>query len=244
MIEPWSPFYARLLKSILFDFGFLLLPLILILFLKKVQSIKKIAIFGIFFILVMGTKPFGDGVKSALSFFAKDDDLGGCNAEAVVLLTGGAINEMTPSIATQMRLQRALDLANSEALPLLISGGSVETTVPESEIAARFMEQKETNPKISVFLERDSKNTYQNGVYTGELLAKLQIRPDVILVTSPWHMLRSSLVFKHAGIKVCKASSLSEENGAPGVSFKNGVSSYSALNEVFGLLGYLLKGWL
>jgi uncharacterized SAM-binding protein YcdF (DUF218 family) len=244
MGEIWSPFYAGLFKSLCYDFGFLIWPLILILFLKNVRTIKKVAIFMIVFILVIGTKPFALVLNSGLEFLAKDDDLSACQAEAVVVLTGGSVDETTPSISTQLRLQKAVVLARSEGLPLVISGGSVELPVAESEVAARFLEQSESLPKIGIYVERESRNTHQNAIYSRELLERLHLRPEVILVTSPWHMLRSSLVFKHAGFKVCKAASSSEYIDPWRISYKNAWRSYGAINEVFGLVGYLGKGWL
>ncbi|MEI8025178.1 MAG: YdcF family protein [Pseudomonadota bacterium] len=244
MSEIWSPQYAGLFKSLCFDFGFLIWPLVLILCLKNLKAIRKVAFFMIFIILVMGTKPFAYGLKSSLGFLAKDDDLTSCQAEAIVVLTGGAINEATPSISTQLRLQKAAALARTWNLPLVITGGSVELPVAESEIAARFLEQSEHLPKTPIYVERESLNTHQNAVYSRELLERFHLRPEVILVTSPWHMLRSSLVFKHAGFKVCRAASPSEYINPWQISYKNGMSSFSALNEVFGLAGYLSKGWL
>lgn len=244
MSEIWSPHYAALFKSLCFDFGFLIWPLILILCLKSLKTIKKVVFFMILIILVMGTKPFAYALKSSLEFFAKDDDLTACQAEAIVVLTGGSINEATPSISTQLRLQKAAALVHSEHLPLVITGGSVELPVAESEIAARFLEQSEHLPKTSIYVEREAMNTHQNAVYSRELLERFHLQPEVILVTSPWHMLRSSLVFKHAGFKICKASSASEYVNPWQISYKNGMSSFVALNEVFGLIGYLSKGWL
>ncbi len=244
MSEIWSPQYAGLFKSLCFDFGFLIWPLILILCLKSIKTIKKVVFLLILIILAMGTKPFSYGLKSSLGFFAQDDDLTSCQAEAIVVLTGGAINEATPSISTQLRLQKAAALVRSENLPLVITGGSVELPIAESEIAARFLEKSEHLPKTPIYVERESMNTHQNAVYSRELLERFHLRPEVILVTSPWHMLRSSLVFKHAGFKVCKAASTSEFINPWQISYKNGMSSFAALNEVLGLVGYLSKGWL
>ncbi|HRR32966.1 MAG TPA: YdcF family protein [Kiritimatiellia bacterium] len=60
-------------------------------------------------------------------------------------------------------------------------------------------------PAKKIVIESDSKNTYQNGLFTREKLKEIKAK-RVLLVTSAWHMRRSLLVFKHMGVEVVPAA--------------------------------------
>jgi uncharacterized SAM-binding protein YcdF (DUF218 family) len=59
-------------------------------------------------------------------------------------------------------------------------------------------------PAAKIVLESESKNTYQNGVFTREKLKAMKAK-KVILVTSAWHLRRSVLTFKRMGMEVVPA---------------------------------------
>jgi len=56
-------------------------------------------------------------------------------------------------------------------------------------------------PAAKILLETESKNTYENGLFTREKLKSLKAR-RVILVTSAWHMRRAVLTFRRLGVEV------------------------------------------
>ena len=58
----------------------------------------------------------------------------------------------------------------------------------------------------AILLERESRNTYENAVYTRKLLAARGIDGPVLLVTSAAHMWRSMAVFESAGMRVIPAA--------------------------------------
>jgi uncharacterized SAM-binding protein YcdF (DUF218 family) len=60
-------------------------------------------------------------------------------------------------------------------------------------------------PADKIVLETDSKNTYQNSLFTREKLKEIKAK-RVLLVTSAWHMRRSLLVFKHMGVEAIPAA--------------------------------------
>lgn len=87
-------------------------------------------------------------------------------------------------------------------LPILFTGGDggvIPTDTPESEIVRRFLTSMGVDP-ASIAFETRSRTTYENALYSAELLAD---RPGpYLLVTSTWHMPRALGAFRHAGVDV------------------------------------------
>ncbi len=59
-------------------------------------------------------------------------------------------------------------------------------------------------PPAKIILESESKNTYENSLFTREQL-KARKAKRVILVTSAWHMRRSVMTFRKMGVEVIPA---------------------------------------
>jgi uncharacterized SAM-binding protein YcdF (DUF218 family) len=57
-------------------------------------------------------------------------------------------------------------------------------------------------PDSAVLIENNSKNTFENARFSKALLQKTHLPPPYLLVTSAFHMRRSLMLFKHAGITV------------------------------------------
>ncbi|RUM41387.1 MAG: YdcF family protein [Desulfurobacterium sp.] len=129
--------------------------------------------------------------------------------EAIVVLGGGKIShspaeEMKAAVAPQVakRLYTAFKVWKRIKKPLVVSGGKVfnEKAEPESSAMKRFL----TNlgiPDREVIEDDRSRNTFQNGIFTYEILSKRGIK-KICLVTSAYHMPRSYRIFKSAGFSV------------------------------------------
>ncbi len=61
-------------------------------------------------------------------------------------------------------------------------------------------------PRAAILLERESRTTYENAVYTRKLLDARGIDGPVLLVTSAAHMWRSMAVFESAGLRAIPAA--------------------------------------
>jgi uncharacterized SAM-binding protein YcdF (DUF218 family) len=79
-------------------------------------------------------------------------------------------------------------------------------------------------PSAKIILESESKNTYQNGLFTQEKLKTMKAK-KIILVTSAWHMRRSVMTFKKIGVDVIPAGADYEALTTKG-SFSPGMMSY------------------
>jgi uncharacterized SAM-binding protein YcdF (DUF218 family) len=115
-------------------------------------------------------------------------------------------------------------------------------------------------PEEAIWPENASRNTYENGVFSRELLAEKGVEGPVLLVTSATHMPRSVRIFARQGIEVIPAPAdyLVPDaewqyalNASPGVLLYNMLPSAGALNmlelalkEYVGMVVYWLRGYL
>jgi len=86
---------------------------------------------------------------------------------------------------------------------IIFTGGSGSIEFPEKREAIfvkKYLESIHV-PDSSIVIESNSKNTYENAVFTKKILDSLDLKGPFLLVTSAYHMPRSMAVFKKAGYK-------------------------------------------
>lgn len=109
----------------------------------------------------------------------------------------------TPTDGGLVRLHYAANLHRRTQLPVLLTGGPMnEQQNIHSEILAQSLQDQF---RISAkWLERKSATTWQNALYSAEILSDEGIS-DILLVTHSYHMRRSVHLFKLAGFNVLPA---------------------------------------
>jgi uncharacterized SAM-binding protein YcdF (DUF218 family) len=109
--------------------------------------------------------------------------------------------EVLPSYGTFLRCEHAAWLyRNWKAMPVVVSGGSGPSKIVMADVM-RDVLRRAGVPDAMIWTERRSKSTYDNALFTAELLRAKQIR-RIVLVTEAHHMLRSDLCFRKQGIEV------------------------------------------
>jgi len=188
------------------------------------------------------------------------------HAEAIVVLGGATRNDEPPRIMPDMsdrgdRLLYAAKLYKDRAAPLIIlSGGRIQWfkgNSSEAESMATILEIMGV-PRDAMILESRSLNTYENAVYTKEILDRKNIK-KILLVTSAAHMPRSMSIFEKQGLNPIPAPAdflVSDRNlvestfttEARILSFfpdtGNLDRTTQAIKEYIGTTIYHLKGWL
>lgn len=184
-------------------------------------------------------------------------------ADAIVLLGGGVRAAQYPRQSTEMnegadRMMHAARLYREGKAPLiLVSGGKIEllgSSIAEADGMREILEFFGVPPEA--ILEEDrSRNTYENAVYTRELLEPRGIK-RILLVTSALHMPRSVAIFEKQGFEVIPApvdylaTVGGSEDGSqfrlihfvPSAEYLD--LSTRVLREYLGMLIYRLRGWL
>jgi uncharacterized SAM-binding protein YcdF (DUF218 family) len=144
-------------------------------------------------------------------------------------------------VLTLERLASAARLYRRLRLPVLVSGGG-SPDHPNS--AASLMHQElEQNFSVPVqFVEDQSHDTFENGLYTSQMLKKTGIY-NVIIVAQARDMPRLLWSFSRVGLRPMPFSTKEPIFGAPEIedflpSAKDLLESYYEMHELIGLLYY------
>lgn len=88
---------------------------------------------------------------------------------------------------------------------ILVTGGS-PTLTGEKKIPEAFQLRMELLqqgiPDSSIIVEHRAWNSYENAIYSKQILDSLHLAPPYILVTSAIHVPRAAAVFRKAGVAV------------------------------------------
>ena len=204
-------------------------------------------------LLICGLSPLGDLLIQPLERrFARADLEHGAPIAGIIVLGGAEDSraEGSPQLAglneAAERYTEAVVLARR--LPdvrLIFSGGSgalLRMQAPEAETAGRLFVALGI-AKERLVLEQQSRDTYQNALFTARLLDP---RPGErwLLVTSAWHMPRAIGCFRRAGFAV---EAWPVDYRAPVARFNNSLPDGLrrvdfVMREYVGLLAYYLAG--
>ncbi len=145
-------------------------------------------------------------VRPLVPFGLGPNDAGHARVAAVLVPTGGIFHDTVAtwwaSDATVHRLARADALRRRLGVPLVISGGIVEPGAPaEAQVIAK---QYGLGGDPNVLLDTTARTTAETAT---NLKARLKDKAGdtVLVMTSPWHCLRTAAVMRRAGITVTMA---------------------------------------
>jgi uncharacterized SAM-binding protein YcdF (DUF218 family) len=132
-------------------------------------------------------------------------------AQAIVVLSAGVYShdasepEDLPNASTFLRTNYAAWLyQNWRQLPIVVSGGAADAKkVSLSGVMSRLLEQRGV-PVSMIWREDRSRSTYENAVYSAELLRARGIN-RIVLVTEAPHMLRAERAFRKQNLAVLAA---------------------------------------
>lgn len=130
-------------------------------------------------------------------------------ADAIVVLGGGrqaadlAWGAEQPAQNAVERLRYAARLAKASGLPLLVSGGSpYDQLQSEAQLGAELLVRDFGVPVR--WLESQSRTTWENALFSRQLLEQAGIR-RIVLVTTAAHMPRALWCFERNGLTVLPA---------------------------------------
>lgn len=130
----------------------------------------------------------------------------------IIVLSGGENPELSAlhqSAEVNAAAERLMSLPalmlRYPDLKVIYTGGTGSLIRPEyraADVAKRWLTEQGLAGQLIV--ERDSRNTHQNALYSREIIAELGAEADGqwLLITSAFHMPRSVGVFRQAGIDV------------------------------------------
>lgn len=179
------------------------------------------------------------------------DDIAG------IVTLGGTINQHItaargqPSLtAGGERLTEFVHLARRYPdARLVFSGGSgalINTSLKEADAARRFFDQMGLSNREIIYEDR-ARNSYENALFSKELVGEDASRRKWVLITSASHMPRAMGVFRQTGWNIMAYPVDYTTDGRGGFELRfrplNGLSSLnSAMREWIGLVVYRLLG--
>lgn len=121
--------------------------------------------------------------------------------QAVVVLSGGWETAERLGKSTLERYKYGIKLFQDGYAPLLIfSGGNLEDRPAEADQMAETA-LADGFPYQALISENSSSTTWENVLFTKKILKEKNIK-QIILVTSPYHMRRSKMMFEAKNVKV------------------------------------------
>lgn len=115
-------------------------------------------------------------------------------ADAVVVFAGGVGESGRPEQGYEERVQYAVELYREGLVRHLVFSSGYTYAVREAEVM-RALAVALGVPPEAMFLETQSRNTYDNVVYTSRILRERGWR-SALVVSSPYHMRRVAMVYR------------------------------------------------
>jgi uncharacterized SAM-binding protein YcdF (DUF218 family) len=248
-------FLSKLLYFFISPFNWLLVFALITFFTKDQQRKRRRIIFCISWFLLF-SNPYIIH-KLSLNWQAKQKVLTtGEQYEAGILLAGFVSFEFKSKQgfyggAADRFIQAVRLYKLGHIKKILISGGSGSVLRQEYKEADFVKDQLQQMgvAKEDILSENQSRNTYENAVYSKKLLDSLQLKGPYLLITSAMHMKRSQQVFTKVGLNTvaypCNFTSMNNpqlfwEAITPSHRAFEGWDHY--LKEVVGLLVYKMTG--
>lgn len=196
-------------------FHFLISPLSWILgfFIAGILFKKKKSLcfaFGIFLLFLFSNPFLINYITRAWEIPSKNINSITVPYEAGIVL-GGAMRYYNSTMERPVygsaadRVMQAIELYKSGKIKkIILSGGSGLVTMqePKESVILKNLLLKMDIPNEDILVEQDSRNTYENTIYTLKLIKAKNITGEFLLITSAFHMRRSLGCFKKAGFTV------------------------------------------
>ena len=259
-------YLSKIIPIFLYPVGLGSLLLIAALAMREPRWRKRALILAIFIFWVAGNRWFSNALVRSLEWqILPPQEIPA--VDMIVILGGGTYPAEYPRQTVEVQdagdrvLYGAKLFRDGIAPLLLVTGGSVPWSTAEAPGAKNMSDLLEFLgvPADAILVETESVNTYENGVFTREILEPMGIN-RIVLVTSAMHMPRSVKIFENLGFEVIPAPTdfmitrsavqkpLSEI--WPDLLFsliprsENLHKTTLALKEYLGIFTYWLRGWV
>jgi len=229
------------------------------LFLKNEKRAKKLRVAAVLMLLICSNSFLVDECFRKWEPVTPDHDLMDTKYEGAIVLGGiGEVDLRLKKISFGWggdRLFQTLALYHKGRIKKIIfTGGSGSIEFPDKKeglYVKKYLKSIHV-PDSTTIIESESKNTYENAVFTKKLLDSLNLKGNFLLVTSAYHMPRALAVFKKAGYQNLTPYITNKASGIRRFSFDHlfipsagALFSLEALiHEWVGYLIYRLKGYV
>ena len=205
-------FFSKALPPLIYPVGLVSLLIILALFLGRRTGLRQAALILALLVLTLGGNRWvAMGLARSLERrYLPPTPMP--NAQAIVVLGGGTESPDSPRPITEINsggdrvLYAAWLYMQGKAPVILASGGTLDWELRQTTSAQNMQAflQMIGVPAEDILTQPESRNTYEDALYSAQLLKDKGIR-RILLVTSAWHMPRSVRLFQAQGLEVVPA---------------------------------------
>lgn len=222
---------------------------------------KTLIVFGIALIsLTLAANPFFSSwaVQQLENQYPPTPIIDLPKADVIIALGDFVRAPRKPRIAIELsessdRLLYATRLYHAgKANKIILSGGNVfkqSSGLPHADYAAQLLIDWGVK-KSDILLENKSRTTYENAIYTKQLMLKTKLK-HALLITSAMHMPRAMAIFKTLGVKTTAASTdflIAAEDGPRYLQWMPSEKALhyfaAAIHEYIGYIIYWLRGYI
>jgi len=234
--------------------GFLISPMVWVFalliwsFITKIESkAKKLRIVALSLLYICSNSFFVDELFRWYEPAPPDFDYSKKYTGAIVLGGIGSIDMRLQKIDFRHSVDRLLQplplvyTKNVEKIIFTGGSGSIESPEKKEALFVKKYLRSINFPDSSIIIEYNSKNTYDNAIFTKRSIDSLNSNGNYLLVTSAYHMPRSLAVFKKAGYKNLTPFITNKLSGPRRFTFDHLVIPNS---EALFSLNYLLHEWV
>ena len=259
-------YLSKILPPLVYPLGLACLLILVALVLRKPRLRTAVLLVALGVLVIGGNRWVALGLARSLEWrYLPQGELP--EAQAIVVLGGGTLSAQYPRQTVEVdqagdRLIYAAQLYHQgKADHLLLSGGRIDwisSGAPPAEDMATLLEMLGV-PRQAMWLESESRNTYENAANARTFLEPMGIR-RILLVTSASHMPRAVALFEKQGFQVTPAptdfsiTQLGWEKMKSGglaaqvysllPSVENLGLTTRMLKEYIGMIVYRLSGWM
>lgn len=206
LILPMFFILSKLLYFLLIPFNWIIILLISIYCIKSHKLKRRLTLITVFITLIF-TNPWL--YKTATKYWQADFiELSKVKQYELGILLTGMVQFDTRDQGffgspADRFIQTATLYHTGKIKKILVTGGSgslLHTYKPEAVFLKEMLVNNEI-PEQDIIVEPDSRNTYENALFSKRIVDSLQINTPSLLITSALHMRRSEAVFRKAGIQ-------------------------------------------
>jgi uncharacterized SAM-binding protein YcdF (DUF218 family) len=212
-IDLMSIFLSKFLPLFVYPLGIASVIIVLSIFIQRFRRLQRILLIAAFIILwVGGNRWLAYSLMRSLEWQYLPDKILP-TADAIVVLGGGTEAADYPRQTVEVngagdRVIFAAQLYKQGKSPhILLSGGNIaflsSTSHKEAEDMRDLLLLMDI-PQDAIWIETQSRNTYENAVFSKHILQEKNIQ-RILLVTSALHMPRSVSLFEKQGVDVIPA---------------------------------------
>ncbi len=120
---------------------------------------------------------------------------------STVVVLGAKIKGYSPSPMLAWRLDKAYEyLINNSDQKCIVSGGQgIDEPTSEASVMKDYLVKKGISPE-RIFIEPKATNTKENLIFSNEIIKENSLPSKMLIVTTDFHCLRSSIIAKRQGI--------------------------------------------